>query len=145
MSFDRDINKLADRYKRRMRAVVQESTQRTVAMAQEVGPSVANPDANAGGRMPVDTGFLRASGGAALESPPTGPTKNQTGAKVTGQVSGQPLPVILSTWQPGQDIYWGWTASHARFMESRYGFARGAAEKWPDTVKEVTRIVSKRI
>jgi len=135
MSFDDDIKRNADRYKRRMRAVVQESTQRTVEMAQRVRGE--------GGRMRVDTGFLRASGGAALDNPPTGPTSND--GEVTGQLTGQPLPVILATWKPGQDIYWGWTANYARIRESKDGFARGAAEKWPDTVRQVTRIVSRRI
>lgn len=135
MSFDDDINKLADRYKRRMRAVVQESTQRTVAMAQQVRGE--------GGRMRVDTGFLKASGGASLESPPTGPTDNE-GIAITGQLTGQPLPVILATWQPGQDIYWGWTANYARAREAKDGFARGAAEKWPDTVKQVAREAARR-
>ena len=59
----------------RVTAVVQESTQRLIEQANTVGPSVANPTGGAGGKMPIDTGFLRASMAVSFDGMPAGPSR----------------------------------------------------------------------
>lgn len=66
----------------------------------------------AGGRMPVDTGFLRRSIRAAI-------------GKAPDESSGSPLSV-LSFARLDQDVYIGWHAEYAWFQELRKGFMRGA-------------------
>jgi hypothetical protein len=78
--------------------------------------------------MRVDTGFLRASGGAALNQRPSGPTSPDDAAS-GGSQTGEPLAVALAKMQPGDALYWGWTANYALPREFKDGFARGAAEQ----------------
>lgn len=87
-----------------------------------------------GGRMRVDTGFLRASGGAALGSMPSGPTSGA--GNVSGEsLSGQPLVVVLASWNLDVPVFWGWSASYARAREAHDGFMALAVQKWPAVVK----------
>lgn len=112
-----------------MEAVWKESSQRTVSLAQSY--------------VPVDTGFLRASVRAAIDSMPPieagsrpvdGGAYNYTGAQITGVISGAEL---------GQTIFVGYTAGYAGFVE--YGTSRmaprafvgRAAEQWSITVSQV--------
>jgi len=120
---------------KRMTAVFRESAQRVIDTAQTVGPSVASPTGGAGGRMPVDTGFLRASMAVSFTGMPVGPSHNEGGASVT--YNGQDVTLVLARATPGQTIYAGWTAVYAPMMEERYGFMRGAAQKWQQIVREV--------
>lgn len=83
-----------------------------------------------GGNMPVDTGFLRNSIGAASDSMPS------TGA--------QPPETYLLTVQAGDTVYVGWTANYAIYMNFRYQFADLAAQKWDYIVQKVTHQVRKR-
>ena len=128
MSFASDMNKHLGRYEKRIMAVTRASIQDVVNRAQE-------PTAK-GGRMRVDTGFLRASGGAALNQMPSGPTSADD-AVSGGSQTGQPLAVALARMKPGDSLYWGWSANYARPREFKDGFARGAAEKWPEIVDSV--------
>lgn len=61
MSFTSDVRGWAERNQIALRAVAQESCQRIVGFAQQ--------PATKGGNMPIDTGFLRASIVAALNTP----------------------------------------------------------------------------
>ena len=65
-----------------------------------------------GGRMPVDTGFLRRSIRAALGTMPN-------------ESSGSPAATLISAGLD-QDVVIGWTADYAWFQEIRNGFMRGA-------------------
>lgn len=123
---------------------------RVIEEMQRVGPSKKNPG-GAGGHMPVDTGFLRASLVATLNTPSsavTVPSENVTA--VTANV-GQVEMIVLAA-KLGDSIYAVYTAAYARRMEygfvgtdalgrefnqSGYGFVRLAAEQWPNLVKEV--------
>ena len=113
MSFSRDVSALVAKYERRLSAVVRSSVQDVA--------EIANTPQAQGGRLPVDTGFLRASIRAALNRTPSGGSESVAGA--------------LARWSPGDSITVGWTALYARFMEYRYGFKRGAVELWSRIVE----------
>lgn len=123
--------------KERQRAVLRESTQRLIDQSQTVGPSVKNPSGGEGGKMPVDTGFLRASMAVSFDGMPSGPGRGD--ADSTYQTDGQAVTLKLAGVEVGKTIYAGWVANYAVFMEERYGFMRSAAMNWQMIVDEVTK------
>lgn len=96
--------------------------------------------------MPIDTGFLRASGVASLTGLPSGETTGQPGVTYAeGTSIGTPVSATLIRWDPAtQQLTFGWTAQYARVMELRYGFQRGAVEQWPEFVRRAAN-ASQRI
>jgi hypothetical protein len=121
----------------RMRAVVKESAQRVIAEAQTVGPSVANPSGGEGGKMPVDTGFLRASMAISFDGMPSG--AGQGSAKAKYHFDAGSVTLKLSGVELGKTIYAGWTATYASFAEVQYGFMRSAAQNWQGIVSDVVK------
>lgn len=124
--------------------------QGVVAIAQVPGPSVGPPaNPGAGGRMPIQTGFLRASIQGAEGQMPAGETTNKSGKEYPAgkTVSGEPISVALLQWDPnkGTPFFVGWTAAYARYMEYRYGFLRGATEQWDTIVEKVVMRVKRDI
>lgn len=120
--------------KERSEAVFKESAQRVVEVIQKPGPSVANPSGGAGGNMPIDTGFLRASlqgslngGLPALRDNPGG-SHNYDGGQINLVIAGAKL---------GDTITMAYGANYARFMEERYAFVRLGAQQWQQVVNEV--------
>lgn len=130
--FSAQVSTWARKSERRMTAIFRESVQRTINDAQ-------TPVAK-GGRMPVDTGFLRNSMTASLSGLPVGPS-------VRGEGQGNPDDVVLviAGAKIGDIIWAGWAAEYSPFMESRYGFREAAVQKWPSTVRNVTRDLRARI
>lgn len=119
----------------RMVAVFRESTQRVVSKAQE--------------RIPVDTGFARASIQASLAAmPQIDPTKHGVAG---GRYRPQPINAVLAQAQIGQTIYVGWTASYVGFLEhgsskkAPSGFVRISAMEWPKIVRQVTAEAKARV
>ena len=135
--FTNQVNKFARKYESRLRAVARTAVQDTVSIAQRTRPE--------GGRMRIDTGFLRASIQAALHSMPSGPTKNEGNRTypVGSVVAGAPISVTLLRWDPNkeQKLFVGWTSNYAAIRESKDGFMRGAVEQWDQTVKKAVRKV----
>jgi hypothetical protein len=133
VSFERQVRNFEKKFEKRLRAVAKESVQQTANMANE--------DRGSGGRMPVDTGFLRASRAGAVGRMPMGQSKPQGDGPFRVDNSG--LSAALLRWNPekGETFYVGWTANYARFMEYRYGFLRGATELWDQTVAREARRV----
>lgn len=85
-----------------------------------------------GGRMRVDTGFLRNSGQVSLTGLPTGPVRVDEGMP-------QAANLVLETarWDPLKSPIWfGWTASYARAREYYDGFMSEAVKKWQTIVTE---------
>lgn len=115
-----ELGQWATKNKRRMDAVVKGSTQDVVAIAQ-------TPKAK-GGRMPVDTGFLRNS----LMSSISG------GLGVQGAAS---YVMVAAGMKGGDMATFQWTAEYARFVNDgangRTGafFLEGAADQWPQIVR----------
>lgn len=99
-----------------------------------------------GGKMPVDTGFLRNSAAASIEGMP------DDGALTPA--------LVFATMELGQTVWAGWTAKYAMRMEHGFfgedalgrkyaqagkGFARAAAQRWDFIVAEVTADVKGRM
>lgn len=118
-TFAAQINAWTAKTRARKTAVVQKSAQDVIAVAQ-------TPVAK-GGRMPVDTGFLRNS----LQSSLNGSTP------LSGAES---YAMVVAQMEAGDVAEFGWTAEYARHVE--YGargrpgrfFVGGAAQKWPQIV-----------
>ena len=124
--------------KLRQRAIFQESV---AAVGREASVPVAK-----GGKMPVDTGFLRASLCADTSGMPS--------------VGGVPLEVALLKVEIGDTVYAGWTAEYAMRMEygfsgpdslgrvysqAGYGFLRSAVQNWPQHVAAATKKAQEKI
>lgn len=135
-SFGNEVAAYVDRYKKRLRATAKESVQETVDIAQKTRGE--------GGRMRVDTGFLRASIAAKVGSMPSGESENNG---QPASYEGSAVSAELLRWNPdkGETIFVGWSASYARPREAEDGFMRGATEKWPDTVDKVAEKVKRSI
>lgn len=114
-TFTAQVKAFTDRAKEKLETVVKTSAQEVFSIAQ-------TPKAQ-GGRMPVDTGFLRNSLIAQLN-----------GATVGGGSDAYVMAVAGS--DLGDTIFAGWTANYARHME--YGtsettgnfYMLGAAQQW---------------
>lgn len=125
-TFTAQIKGFTDRSKEKMETVVKQSAQEVFSIAQ-------TPKAQ-GGRMPVDTGFLRNSMVASLN-----------GATVGGGADAYVMAVVGA--DLGDTIFAGWTAKYARFME--YGtsktaanyFMLSAAQQWQAIVARNAEIV----
>jgi hypothetical protein len=85
---------------------------------------------NEGGRMRVDTGFLRWSGVSALNVIPRGPTHGDRKAKNSYLYDGGSLDATLAKMKMGDTFYFGWTAHYARYRELYDGFLEGAMQQW---------------
>lgn len=141
-SFTAQVDDIVAATEKRMIALARESIQRTINDAQ-------TPVAK-GGRMRVDTGFLRASGQASYNGMPTGETRGATTGDGDDKVSVKyPLiegaTVELANLTLGATFYFGWTAAYAKYREAYDGFLEAAVQKWPDTVKKVTEEIKARI
>lgn len=137
-NFGAQVEAMAKKYQSQMRAAMRESVQATVSLAQRIEAE--------GGRMRVDTGFLRASVNASVGAMPTGISVNPD-PKAKGKVkyTGEGVGAAITRWQPGETLYIGWTANYARPREYRDGFLRGAVEQWDGTVKSVAARIKQRI
>ena len=108
---------------------------------------------SAGGKMPVDTGFLRWSGTAALNAVPTGPMgQGRSRKKEDGDGplpeyrsvdTNQNLDLNISRLQKGDTFYFGWIAKYAEFMEVKYGFLASAVQNWQRHVDNAVRMLRK--
>ncbi len=133
-TFTAQINEIIKLTDARITAVVRQSTQEIVDIAQK-------PVAK-GGKMRVDTGFLRASGQMSLSGMPSGPTRPADDAK-PGQYQPNNATVLLSlgNFKLGQTIYFGWTANYAKYREIYDGFLGAAVQQWPSIVaKNVAKV-----
>lgn len=98
---------------------------------------------NKGGRMRVDTGFLRASGAISYTGMPTGPERGEPDQRYDYEVS--VTRDKLETLELGNTIYFGWTASYARIREAYDGFLEGALQNWSKYVNRNVEIARERI
>lgn len=125
-TFTAQIKAFADKSKEKIEAVVKQSAQEVFSIAQ-------TPKAM-GGRMPVDTGFLRNSLVAELN-----------GSTVAGGADAYVLAV--AGMDAGDVVFAGWTASYARYQE--YGtssiagnfYMLNAAQQWQAIVGRNAELV----
>ena len=123
-TFSADLERWVRKSERRMEAVVKQSAQAVIEIVQ-------TPQAK-GGKMPVDTGFLRNTGVIALNTAPSGPAKADEGDAGEWDISS--ITLTINDVEIGDTIVFGWSAVYARKMEERYGFAQSAAMQWPSIV-----------
>ncbi len=133
--FEAQVRAFADKAKRRQTAIFRQSTQ---DVAQE-----SNTPRGQGGKMPIDTGFLRASQAASKLGMPSGPGKGAAGT-LYNRPLGIPVEVVLLNANLGDTVWVGWTANYAPVMEQRYGFMRSAAQNWQSIVDRVASDVRSR-
>lgn len=123
-------------------AIVKESAQEVVAKMQT--------PRGAGGRMRVDTGFLRAS---LMASTTAMPQINPGARPVEGGVYTPDLTIeaVIAGSELGQTLFFGYTASYAGYREFGANgqppdaFVRTAAQMWPAIVGEKTAELKSRL
>lgn len=140
-SFAVQIDEWVRESKERLEAVARMSIQDTVNDAQTA--------AKQGGKMPVDTGFLRASGASSLTGMPYGPDK-----RLSNVPGSYPSPaeyhtdpkvsVDLANLKLGDTFYFGWTAEYARVREFYDGFLGSAMQNWQQVVSRRAEELRKR-
>ncbi|MGK9264668.1 HK97 gp10 family phage protein [Sinorhizobium meliloti] len=128
LSFSAAVAQWADKVEGAVKAIFKEATQEVVEeMQRPVGQ---------GGRMRVDTGFLRASLLASSTSMPAisaaKPVEGGTYTPDFGQIE-----AVIAGADIGDTLYFGYTASYAGYREygangqPADGFVRLAAQNWP--------------
>lgn len=135
-----NINKVIADTEDKLLAVIKNSI-------QDLIEEVSKPQ-KAGGKMHVDTGFLRSSGTAALNELPVGPTEGEK--RQTGQKG------VLYTYNPSGAIHdalikmtindmfvFGWTARYAEIREIYDGFLVSGCDKWQEIVNNNARKLRK--
>lgn len=136
MSLTLDLNKWVLKTEARMEAVAKESFQRLINEAQQ-------PVAK-GGNMRVDTGFMRNSGIASINTLPIGKSINPfTKKNEAGEWDLNSQVAVINSLKIGQIIYFGWTANYAIHRENKDGFVRRATQNWPHIVDQVTKEAQK--
>lgn len=138
LSFSAAVDAWCKKTEDRMTRIWKQSTQDVINEAQKT--------VGAGGRMRVDTGFLRASGRASTSemasiNPSARPQEGQRYSFDEGEVA-----TVIASAELGMTIYFGYTASYAGYRE--YGangqppdaFVRTAAAQWqPIVSKNIAR------
>lgn len=95
-----------------------------------------------GGKMRVDTGFLRASGQTSLIGMPTGPVRGEKSKEyIWKEVD---AIVDLAGFEIGQTIYFGWTANYAKFREAYDGFLISGVQRWQEFVDRACEDIKAR-
>lgn len=135
LSFEFQVDEFVRKTKERMTGVFRESSQRVIATMQE--------PVGAGGNMPIDTGFLRASLIVSKENlaridPSSRPAKDSKHAW-----NESVAVVTIASAEIGDKIFAGYTAAYAGHQE--YGtskmegraFVRSAAAQWQNIVDGV--------
>jgi len=141
-SFSADVSKWVRQSEQRLEAVFRDS-------AQTLSEEVKKPRA-AGGNMPVDTGFLRASMQASNTEMPKIDKEVTPEENATYPENSEQVELLIAGSKLGQTIYLGFTAAYARRLEygfkgkdklgreynqEGYGFVRLAAQKWQRIVR----------
>ena len=104
--------------------------------AQDIAREVQTPRAK-GGRMPVDTGFLRNSFTADINKTPSG--------NGNSSYSAGPISIVINRAKIGDRVVFGWGANYAIYMEVRYSFLRSAAQNWQQIVDKAAQKVRTRV
>lgn len=139
-SFTQQVEEMVGDTKEAMVGVVRASIGDVINQAQR---AVAK-----GGRMPVKTGFLRASGRSSLTGWPTGPDRNDKKLPFKSSETYSDssfVRVSLASLDIGDTFYFGWSADYALAINVRYGFLDTALQNWPSIVNKRAREAAKRM
>lgn len=136
-SFQADVDRIIVNTEKRMLMVMKQSLLNAI---NEMQTPVAK-----GGKMRVDTGFLRASGQASLNGIPTGPEKKPKDA-AKGQFDWKPAQTeaLIGEMQFGATLYFGWTANYAIYREAKDGFMYTTIQRWQQIVDGVVAEAKRR-
>lgn len=119
----------------RLTAVVRASVQDLVDQAQT--------PTGKGGKMRVDTGFLRASGQMSLTSMPSGPVRGDKDKKYNFDMN--TTVSVLSGFKIGDTVFFGWTAGYAKYREVYDGFLASAVQNWQTIVNKNAAALKARL
>lgn len=141
LQFAADIERWAEATEAKLRAVFRMSAQDVIEVMQEVGPSKTNPASTGTGRMPVDTGFLRASLKVQLNADP--PPANVANPNPDGRFSFNPAAatLVINQAEIGDRVTAGFTANYARAVDlgtskfAGYHFVEYASGQWQQIVR----------
>lgn len=118
---------------KRMQALVISSTVDLIEIAQT--------PTGKGGKMRVDTGFLRASGVYSFNGLPSGPARGAPDQ----QYNYNPVAEAdLAGFNLGQTIWFGWTANYAKYREAYDGFLISALQRWQEIVDKRCEEIQRR-
>lgn len=145
LNFAAEIERWAEKTEAQLTAIFRQSAQDVIEVMQEVGPSKANPDSTGTGRMPVDTGFLRASLVVVLNGdlPPADRKAPRRRKKSEG-----PIPwdvsaatLVINQANIGDRVSAGFTANYANLVNygssnfPGYHFVEYASGQWQQIVR----------
>lgn len=137
-SFAADVEDWVKETDQRLEAVVRASLNDVIENAQ-------TPVAR-GGKMRVDTGFLRASGRANIGGWPTGPDVRPANAAPNSYTyDGDAIVAVLAKMMVGDTFFFGWTANYAQYRELYDGFLEAALQNWARIVAFNTDTLAKRL
>lgn len=140
-TFKVSVDKFIAESKKNLLAVTRSAIGDLINEAQTPGPSMTNPGVNKGGKMPVATGFLRASGASNLNSLPFGSSKRESDilnsySSPDDYTTDGKVNIDLARLSLDDKFYFGWTAEYANAMEVRYGFVGSAVQNWQNYVNK---------
>lgn len=139
-TFNKKIDNICVSMNEKMLLVIKNAIRKVVIEAQT--------PIKKGGKMHVDTGFLRWSGTASLNELPYGETegrqrgKSETGVLPEYRVSddgGKMLNTVLAQMKLGDTFYFGWTARYAKYREIYDGFMRSAVMNFQKHINDESR------
>ena len=104
--------------------------------AQDIAREMQTPSAK-GGKMRVDTSYLRNSFSADINKTPSG---NGNSAYTSG-----PISIVINRAKIGDSVVFGWNTNYAVYMEARYSFVRHAAQNWQQIVNKAAKKVKTRV
>lgn len=141
--FSVKLDKIIDNAEKKMFAVFKDSFQDVI--------EEASTPVGAGGKLRVDTGFLRSTGSGALNAIPEGESEGRK--RLPGEIGilsdysnynfTSSLQSLLLQMKPDDTIYWGWSANYAPVREFYDGFLVSACQNWKTYVDKNTRRLKK--
>lgn len=142
-SFAAQVSAWVAETKQRTTAVFRESAERVIEQMQT--------PVGAGGNMPVDTGFLRASLQASLTAPMPIDPAARPAEGTSHTYSADVASIVIAGAEVGQTVYATYTAAYAAAQEygshgrEGRGFVRLAAQQWPQIVTAVCGELQSRV
>lgn len=135
-NFAAQVDEHITKYEKRLNALARQSTNDLVNIIQ-------TPVAK-GGKMRVDTGFMRASGQMSLTGVPQGPVRGDPD-KTYESAGEETVLASLSAFQLGMSIFFGWTANYSRIRETYDGFLEAGLQRWQEIVDKNVSEIKRRI
>lgn len=144
-AYQRTLNSRNYNFSAVVEGFVTETEKRMIALAKQSTTNlieiVQTPTAK-GGKMRVDTGFLRASGQMSLTGLPSGPARGDPDKKYTWNKAN--AVADFAGFTLGQTIYFGWSANYATYREAYDGFLISGIQQWQSIVDKVCADIVKR-